>query len=67
MFKKDDEDDDMDDDSVRFTDSSSSDHLPKGTLSQLPTTLAECIADLSLVGEPEIQKFENSGRKVAEF
>ena len=38
VFKKDDEEDDMDDDSVVFTDSYSSDHLPKGTLSRLPTT-----------------------------
>ena len=35
VFKKDDY---MEDDSVVFTDSSSSDHLPKGTLSRLPTT-----------------------------
>ena len=38
VFKKDDEAEDMEDDSVVFTDSSSSDHLPKGTLSRLPTT-----------------------------
>ena len=38
VFKKDDEGEDMEDDSVVFTDSSSSDHLPKGTLSRLPTT-----------------------------
>ena len=38
VFKKDDEAEDMEDDSVIFTDSSSSDHLPKGTLSRLPTT-----------------------------
>ena len=38
MFKRDDEGEDMEDDSVVFTDSSSSDHLPKGTLSRLPTT-----------------------------
>ena len=38
VFKKDDEGKDMEDDSVVFTDSSSSDHLPKGTLSRLPTT-----------------------------
>ena len=38
VFKKDDEEDDMGDDSVVFTDSSSSDHLPKGTLSRLPST-----------------------------
>ena len=38
VFKKDDEEADMEDDTVVFTDSSSSDHLPKGTLSRLPTT-----------------------------
>ena len=38
VFKKGDEAEDMEDDSVVFTDSSSSDHLPKGTLSRLPTT-----------------------------
>ena len=38
VFKKDDEGEDMEDDSVVFTDSSSSDHLPKDTLSRLPTT-----------------------------
>ena len=38
VFKKDDEGENMEDDSVVFTDSSSSDHLPKGTLSRLPTT-----------------------------
>ena len=38
VFKKDDEGEDMEDDSVVFTDSSSNDHLPKGTLSRLPTT-----------------------------
>ena len=38
VFKKDDEAEDMEEDSVVFTDSSSSDHLPKGTLSRLPTT-----------------------------
>ena len=38
VFKKDGEEDDMEDDSVVFTDSSYSDHLPKGTLSRLPTT-----------------------------
>ena len=38
VFKKDDEGEDMEDDSVVFTDSSSSDHLPKGTLLRLPTT-----------------------------
>ena len=38
VFKKVDEEDGMDDDSVVFTYSSSSDHLPKGTLSRLPTT-----------------------------
>ena len=38
VFKKDDEGGDMEDDSVVFTDSSSSDHLPKGTLSRKPTT-----------------------------
>ena len=38
VFKKDDEEVDMEDDSVVFTDSSSNDHLPKGILSRLPTT-----------------------------
>ena len=38
VFKKDDEGEDMEDESVVFTDSSSSDHLPKGTLLRLPTT-----------------------------
>ena len=38
VFKKDDEAEDMEYDSVVFTDSSSSDHLPKGTLSRLPKT-----------------------------
>ena len=38
VFKKDDEGEGMEDDSVVFIDSSSSDHLPKGTLSRLPTT-----------------------------
>ena len=37
-FSKNDDEDEMDDDSVVFTESSSSDHLPKGTLSRLPTT-----------------------------
>ena len=35
MFSKNDE---MEDDSVVFTEPSSSDHLPKGTLSRLPIT-----------------------------
>ena len=34
VFKKDEKEYDMEDDSVVFTDSSSSDHLPKGTLSR---------------------------------
>ena len=38
VFKMDNEEDYMEDDSVVFTDSSSSHHLPKGTLSRLPTT-----------------------------
>ena len=38
VFSKDDEEDEMEDDSVVFTEPSSSDHLPKGTLSRLPLT-----------------------------
>ena len=38
VFSKDDEEDKMEDDSVVFTEPSSSDHLPKGTLSRLPLT-----------------------------
>ena len=38
MFSKNDEEDEMEDDSVVFTEPSFSDHLPKGTLSQLPLT-----------------------------
>ena len=38
VFKKEDEEDYMEDDSVVFTDSSPSDHLAKGTLTRLPTT-----------------------------
>ena len=36
MFSKNDEEDEIEDDSVVFTEPSSSDHLPKGTLSRLP-------------------------------
>ena len=38
VFSKDDEEDEMEGDSVVFTEPSSSDHLPKGTLSRLPLT-----------------------------
>ena len=38
VFSKNDEEDEMEDDSVVFTEPSSSDHLPKGTLSRLPLT-----------------------------
>ena len=38
VFKKEDEEDDMEDDSVVFTDSPPCDHLAKGTLTRLPTT-----------------------------
>ena len=38
VFSKNDEEDEMEDDSVVFTEPSSSDHLPKGTLPRLPLT-----------------------------
>ena len=38
VFSKNDEEDDMEDDSVVFIEPSTSDHLPKGTLSRLPLT-----------------------------
>ena len=38
VFSKNDEEDEMEDDSVVFIEPSSSDHLPKGTLSRLPLT-----------------------------
>ena len=38
MLSKNDEEDDMEDDSVVFIEPCTSDHLPKGTLSRLPLT-----------------------------
>ena len=38
VFSKNGEEDEMKDDSVDFTEPSSSDHLPEGTLSRLPLT-----------------------------
>ena len=59
VFKKDDEGEDMEDDSVVFSDSSSSDHLPKGTLSRLPTTLTMEGVNLTIILVPLLILFSS--------
>ena len=49
MFAEKDEDEVMDDDSVVFTEPSSSDHLSKGTLSQLPLSLIKEGFNLTII------------------
>ena len=59
VFKKDDEEDDMENDSVLFTDSSSSDHLPKGTLSRLSISLTIEGVNLTIILVPLLILFSS--------